>query len=245
MATPTGTTTQREAVVFPGESLKIVGTTTYLMRSTHVVAMPVSSGAQNLFGPFQMIPQSSLRDVIQIPINSSLGKMGMYVMYDLAASTDSWPIVAVRIPPTNSTRYSPDNTPGIVTPWMAQRRSTGAIGMGLPGGQSSVADSGWKFITSTAAYSGATSAALTYCMGPLDAAKYAIVPASSGDVGDKYQPYFEFIFGMTTGAPVGATSTMVTNGSGVTYSGFATGGLSSDLGSSAGKIFIMPFELPY
>lgn len=236
------TTTQKHPYMFGGEKLVLLAAdSSQYFHSASVVAFPTSIMGTT-FGPFLMVTTAA--DCIQVPVDNFASRLGGIVIFE-GVSSDCYPVVAVRVPPHNSTRYSPDNTPGIGLPWAAGCNSTCAIGMSLPGGQSSAADSGWKLLTTTHPSLGTATKAWMYALGPLDGAKFAIVAASSGDETDDYQPYFEFQFGVTTKAPEGATSTKWgLIGQGIHWSTFSTTQPITNYGSTSCQHYFLPIEFP-
>lgn len=232
------TTTQFHPVKFPGEYLKPIANT-----STDIFSITSQHTLTGLFGrstlaifPLALFNQhgTTAADCIQIPVDGFASRLGFIMIVD-SASSDLWPVMAVRYP------YGSSWGPA----WMQKRNSTGAIGMGIPGGRSSAADSGWKLMSSTAVHFASTTQAGAYIIGPLDAAKYGITAATSTNSIDINQTYFEIQVGMTTAKPEGATSTntgLISNG--IHWSTFSTTQVATNYGSTAGSILIAAFELP-
>jgi hypothetical protein len=214
------TTTQFHPVKFPGEYLKPIANT-----STDVFSITSGHTLTGLFGrstlalfPLAMFNQhgTTAADCIQIPVDGFASRLGFIMIVD-SASSDLWPVMAVRYP------YGSSWGPA----WMQKQ------------------DSGWKLMSSTAVHFASTTQAGAYIIGPLDAAKYGITAATSTNSIDLYQTYFEIQVGMTTAKPQCATSTMQgLIGQGIHWSTFSTTQVATNYGSTAGSILLASFEMP-
>lgn len=226
------TTTEWHPVMLPGEGLRICGSTTAFFNSTAIVAFPSSLATE--WGPFRR--GTTAADCIRVPIASVESALFGLVIFDGTGSSDGYPVVAVRKPLSTS--------PGA---WMQAVHCTGAIGMCLGNPYTSAIDSGWKMLTSTAAFSGTSTRGVMYSFGPLESARYAHYwgPVTSSNGVDANQAFFEFMIGMTTGKVQGGTSTNAgLIGAGIHWSTFSTTQIGTNIGSSAGSYLFCAFELP-